>query len=354
MNLSALMRVLIRNGFQVDYQCYPRLAQLVGMASLNSVWGWFEYALKSGPIEESKLPEAPIFILGHWRSGTTHLHNLLCCDRNFAAPSAYAACFPNHFVFTQSAGFIFNLFAPRKRPMDNVAFASFTPHEDEFAVAAASTISPYLKALFPLTEDGQTASLDPSELAHENLQEWKKAFRTFLKKVSLTEMGDLVIKAPPHTARIPILLEMFPRAKFIYLYRNPYDVFASTRILWERAFGPSALQRAPQERIDDLILSWYKELISLYERDKILIPKGSLHEMSFEALERDPLEELENLYTALRLPDFTEFQGRVKKYLDSISSYSKNKLELSKDDIRVVNEHWREGFERYGYTMVEE
>jgi hypothetical protein len=235
--------------------------------------------------------------------------------------------------------------------MDNVAFASYTPHEDEFALAAMTTVSPYMKVLFPDTEDGDCASLDPSKLSHESLERWKRGFETFLKKLSVIKNDRLVIKAPPHTARIPILMEMFPEAKFVYIYRNPYDVFASTKILWEKAFGPSALQVVSWSKVDELILSWYSELFQLYQRDKLMIPKGSLHEMRFEDLEADPIKELEALYKELGLEGFREFQASVSQYLKSIEGYSKNRLRLDTVDVELVNARWAESFTKFGYEM---
>lgn len=351
MTLLALLEILVRNRFQVDVQCYPRLARLITMGAMNQVWAIFENLIKGGHIESAQIQETPIFILGHWRSGTTHLHNLLSLDENFTAPTAYSACFPNHFVFTQSASFIFNLLAPKTRPMDNVTFASFTPHEDEFATAAMSAVSPYMKALFPLTENGDKASLDPDKLSRESLEKWKTALVTFLKKVSLTSKGRLVIKSPTHTSRIRVILEMFPGAKFIYLYRNPYDVFSSTRILWEKAFCPSALQMITRKKMDKIILDWRNELLRLYYRDKILIPKGDLHEISFEDLEENPMGELEALYKELGLQGFNEFSSRAKDYLTKLDDYKKNKHGLDTRSVKLVNEYWADGFKMHGYEM---
>src|SRR3974377_1277147 len=39
----------------------------------------------------------PVFVLGFWRSGTTLLHELLCCDQQFGFPSTYACMNPSHF-----------------------------------------------------------------------------------------------------------------------------------------------------------------------------------------------------------------------------------------------------------------
>ena len=45
--------------------------------------------------------EAPLFILGHYRSGTTHLHNLLALDPQFAAPTFFQALNPHTFLSTE-------------------------------------------------------------------------------------------------------------------------------------------------------------------------------------------------------------------------------------------------------------
>ncbi len=151
MTLRTLLEVLARNDFQVDRQCLGRLAYLVVLGVFNSIYGACETYFNTEDIEAVKIEHAPLFIIGHWRSGTTHLHNLLSMDENFSCPTAYQALFPHHFVFSQAGGVLFNLLAPTKRPMDNVAFSADTPHEDEFAIAAHCAISPYLQIFFPVT-----------------------------------------------------------------------------------------------------------------------------------------------------------------------------------------------------------
>src|SRR5690349_20281276 len=46
-------------------------------------------------------PLAPIFLLGFWRSGTTFLHELICCDPRFGFPSTYACLNPAQFLTTE-------------------------------------------------------------------------------------------------------------------------------------------------------------------------------------------------------------------------------------------------------------
>jgi hypothetical protein len=295
------------------------------------------------------LETAPLFIIGHWRSGTTHLHNLLAQDENLTSPSAYQALFPHHFVFSQVGGPLFNWLAPERRPMDNVAFFSDAPHEDEFALAALCGVSPYMRWWFPLSESDSFAAFDPQRLDPKALEQWKQALRLFVKKVTFSEGGRALLKSPPHLGRVAILLEMFPEAQFIHIVRNPYDVYLSTHKLWKDSLAHCHLQVPGPGFVDETILSLYTELSSLFERDRPLIPPGALHELKFEDLEKEPLASLERLYDELRLPGFDRFEPRVIRYLDTLKGYRKNEFHLNEEDRDKVLRRWADTFVRYGY-----
>ena len=67
---------------------------------------------------------------------------------------------------------------------------------------------------------------------------------TKLIKISLwnTHGTQFLSKNPPHTGRVRELVKMFPNAKFIYLMRNPYTVFESTRSFFTNTIQPLKLQ----------------------------------------------------------------------------------------------------------------
>ncbi len=352
MDLGMLLRVVARNDFRVDPQCLGRLVHLCVLGVFNSVFGWCEEFFNREDIESAPVDNPPIFVIGHWRSGTTHLHNLMGLDPNLAAPNAYQACFPGHFIFSQVGGAVFDLLAPQKRPMDNVAFSAGTPHEDEFALAACCGVSPYMRVLFPVTGDNAHAELDPLRLDHVAREAWKKSLMTFLKKLALSEEGKrAVLKSPPHMGRIATLLEMFPDAKFVHIVRNPYDVFLSTRKLWRDSFGLAHLQVPSRELVDELILSWYTELFDLFERDRRLIPPGALSEVRFDDLETLPIPTLEGIYNGLGLDGFEELQARATDYLRSIEGFKKNVLAPDPQAFDQVRHRWHRTFERYGYPV---
>jgi hypothetical protein len=353
MKPGTLFRVLRRNHGRVNWRYLPRLAVLLIFGGVNFYLACFEKAIHSQDIAAAELVAPPIFILGYWRSGTTHLHNILSCDPTFTSPTTYQTMFPHHFVYSQSWGAeIFNVFTPEKRPMDNVAIYGATPHEEEMALAGLCGISPYMQALFPASGDGAYSALDPGKLPPGALAEWQATFRLFLKKLSFSKDKRIVLKSPPHLGRIPVLLEMFPGAKFVHIVRNPYVVYLSSQRLWRAGFAYSHLQKADPRTMAELILSWYTELYALFERDRRFIPSGSLYELRFEDLESSPRECLERLYTELGLPDFNRFWTRAAGYLGSLAGYEKNTHWLEEEDRAKVSRHWNFNFSRYGYPLI--
>jgi len=353
MNLSTLWRILARNHFQVD-RCYlDRLLYLFILAGYNSVMAQFENRCNGAEIEATQIIAPPVFIVGHWRSGTTHLHNLLSCDPRFTCPTYYQVMFPYHFAYSQPWGMrIFNYFSPRKRPMDNMAIGAKAAHEDEFALAALSTVSPYLRALFPRTGDNGFAVLDPLRLDQEALDRWKAAMLYFVQKLTFYRDKRIVLKSPPHLGRVRILLELFPGAKFIHICRNPYEVYLSTKHMWQSGLSLSHLQKPNPQDLEENILSWYIELYDLFARDRDLIPPGSLYEVKFEDLVSKPLDSLQDIYATLGLPGFEEFRARVTPYLAAQKSYKRNSYVLDDATRERIRQRWGPIAARYGYTLT--
>src|SRR6185436_9797907 len=141
--------LLRENHFAIDPAYLPRAAAITVAALINSPFRWFE-ELRYRRQWESVSVAPPLFVLGHWRSGTTHLHYLLGLDDRFACPNLYQVHYPHTFLCTErrfSGPTAFLL--PRHRPYDNVRLALDVPDEDEFAMCVLGFKSPYLTGVFP-------------------------------------------------------------------------------------------------------------------------------------------------------------------------------------------------------------
>ena len=111
---------------------------------------------------------------------------------------------------------------------------------------------------------------------------------------------------------------MFPNAKFIYLKRNPYTVFESTRSFFINTIKPLKLQPISDEELIHSFVEVYKRLFYKFEEEKSLIPEGNLVELKFEDFEQDAYGMTEDIYKRLNLPGFEESKDQIAQYLGKI------------------------------------
>ena len=293
----------------------------------------------------------PIFIIGHWRSGTTLLHSLLTVDSRFAYPNLFQVTFPHSFLtLEEMLKEKMEEDDPEKRPMDNMEVSYDSPGEDEFALAVLSLRSPILGWMFPRREAYYDRYLTFKDVPQSEIEIWQSSFINFLKKLSFRYPNRLVLKSPQHTARVRLLLEMFPDAQFIYISRHPHQVFRSTQRLYRTAVARNHVQTAPDEDIDDGIIERYREMNQAYLDDRHLIPDGNLYELHFEDLEKDMLGQVRAIYQHLGLDDFQSVEPALTAYINSMSAYKKNNYAPLSDEMKDrLARAWQPMFDAFGY-----
>ncbi len=295
---------------------------------------------------------SPIFIVGHWRSGTTLLHQLLARDPGVGYVSTFQSIAPEWFMLGGRT--IKGLLAraiPATRMMDNVKLSLDDPQEEEFAIAEMSPFSFYHQWSFPRNARDYFEKYALFRNVPEAvIQSWKNTYLSILRKAAFhTGLKRLVIKNPVNTARIRILLELFPDAKFIHVYRNPYVVFLSTRHFFQRVLAVTQLQQITQAEIEANIFHFYREMMGSFLADKELIPPENLVEIPFEELEMVPLAALRWVYACLGLPEFAAAEAGFRSQIESLAGYQRNRYNLSQDVIRKVEKQWGFTIDRWGY-----
>ncbi len=307
----------------------------------------YQKLLANTPLEHD-----PLFILGHWRSGTTFVHNIFAQDEHFAHTTTYQTVFPHMMMFGQPFfKFLMNIFIPSQRPTDKMELTPDLPQEEEFALTNMTPCSYYDFWFFPR----QMMDFCDRYLTFETITESeKREFQEqFLKivKISLWNTGgtQYLSKNPPHTGHVKALVEMFPNAKFIYLMRNPYTVFESTRSFFTQTIQPLKLQDISDDEIEMNAIHVYPRLYKAYQEQKKFIPEGNLYEVKFEEFERDAYAVTKDIYAKLQLPGWEESEEAIRNYIESKRGHKKNQYEYKTRTIQLVNEHWGQAIKDWGY-----
>ncbi|MDQ3623713.1 MAG: sulfotransferase [Verrucomicrobiota bacterium] len=236
--------------------------------------------------------------------------------------------------------------------MDNIKLSFQAPQEDEFAPCLTTLLSLYLGISFARREEDYLRYLSFRDVPHREIEEWKAGFFLFLKKLTYKYGRPLVLKSPPHTARIRLLLEMFPGARFVHIHRDPYTVFQSFRHYFDTAMWYTYLQRPDTPGIDDRIIQRYTLLYDAFFEERDLIPPERFHELRFEDLERDPVGQVQLLYERLKLPGFGAFRPKLEDYVASLAGYRKNQFsQLEPESRQKLARAWRRSFEEWDYPM---
>lgn len=319
----------------------------------NSAAGLMQRFRFGRAIRGSRIDPPPLFIVGHWRTGTTMLHELLALDPQFRCPTTYECMAPGHFLVTGDlVGRHLRPLLPGHRPLDAMRLGADLPQEDEFAICNLGARSAYHAWAFPRRAAAWEEGLDPHDFAAADREQWQRALTGFLRALTIPGPGRLVLKSPPHTARVGLLAEMFPGAGFIHLVRDPRQMVPSFQVAWRRMAGAVGLQSRCREDLDDWLVGFGARLYRRFDADRAALGHGRMADVSYEDLAADPAGELARLYGYLGLPHPERVPAVVAAYHTQVGAYTPAIHHPSPGLRRAISAHWGAYAARYGYRMA--
>ena len=348
-NLTTLIKLLSQNGFVAP----NRLTQLslILAATLSRVpFSLGERILVAQSTESPISP--PVFIVGHWRSGTTYLYNLLSRDPAWATVSPLATGLPWDFLWLGKwLQPLLEKALSGSRKIDQVPVNPDSPQEDEIALANMQSVSFYHGLYFPQRFRANfDAGIFFTGCSDQEVEQWQQAMTYFLTKLQLQHPQQrLLIKNPVYTARVGLLRVLFPNAKFIHIYRNPYIVFQSMRNFYRTLLAEMALQPYDHVAIDEVILESYPKMMNALLADQADLPHDQFVEVRFEELKANPLNQIELIYQQLELDSFAAAQPYFQQYLNSLASYRQNRYQFTALDNQKVAQYWQPFIQRWQY-----
>jgi hypothetical protein len=311
-----------------------------------------ERALIAPRLPRLKDMPPPVFILGHWRSGTTHLYNLMSLGGFGYVPPLAAGLPWDMFGLARLARPLLERRLPKHRYIDDMPVTPASPQEDEIPLASMSPLSFYHGIYFPRAFDRLIdRGLFFDGCTEAEIAAWQARFTHLLRKLALLQGRRLLIKNPAHTARPAMLRRMFPGAKFIHIHRNPFDVFLSMRNFYARLLDSFALQQVPPGLdIDATILRVYARMMTRFESETAGWQAPDFVELPYDLLDREPLAALERVYAVLDLDGFKESLPRFRAHLDSTRAYRKHTFRGDSETTAKVSRALGRWVAKWGYA----
>lgn len=298
----------------------------------------------------------PLFVLGHWRSGTTHLHYILSKDKQFDFLTNYQAMLMNVSLLGRTwLKFLLAPLMPDKRPQDNIQLHPDYPSEDEQPFTSLSIHTGGQIFYFPRNISYHDKYHTFKGVTSHEKRRFIKEYTHLLKTISYLNSGKkpLLLKNPHNTGRVKELYEMFNDAKFLFIHRNPYEVYSSMQHHFKKMISTQHLQELTQAEIHERILYCYETILQKYIEDAKRLPNNQIIEIAYTDLEEEPMLTIEKVYQQLNIASFENVKAEMNDYILSLGEYKKNEFKsLPVDVIHEINTRWQFAFEQWNYEML--
>jgi len=297
-------------------------------------------------IKKTNILKDPVFILGHYRSGTTYLQKLMVSDKQFGYLSNYDALFANTNLLwgRKMQNFfqhVINLFKIKNPFFNNsIVLLSEPTEEDDCLMNKVSAFSAYWGLVFH-KRWGKWLNGAQQFKVQKYLDGWKREYLKTIKYVTFKNQGkQIVLKSPPNTERISLLLQLFPQSKFLFIYRNPFHLYYSIRNMWKRAILTYySVQNISDEELDEIVFDHFIYLTEQFENETALIPEGNLIEISFEELKADPINVIRKIYFQLNLPGFELTTNNLLLQIEKEKGYQNFQFQFSDTSIKKIEKN---------------
>jgi hypothetical protein len=263
--------------------------------------------------------DAPIFIVGLPRTGSTLLHHLLARDPDTRAAQAWEVMYPSPPPTRSSYETDPRIERARRqlRWLDWMApdFKAIHPVGPQLPLECIAIMS----ASFRSTRFQTTYNV-PSYEAWLNAQDMRPAYafhRRFLQHLQWQAPGDRwVVKAPSHVFSFDALLDIYPDARLVQTHRDPVTVMASVASLSSTLHRAFSRRRAATRFGQEVTTRWTDGLErSLELRQSGRVSPERVVDVQYRELTRDPMATVRRIYTQFTLPLTAEAERRMRQFL---------------------------------------
>ncbi|KAG8469199.1 hypothetical protein KFE25_007717 [Diacronema lutheri] len=353
--MGAWFSILRERAADVAWLTYGhRVVVLTLSAAFHSAVSVVESLVYGRTVAAQPVRDDPVFVLGHPRTGTTLVYNLLGMDTaSFIYPTTYLTTFPFTALALRPVKGLVSRALPKTRPMDNMELGLDMPQEDELGTNALSGgVSLVMPIVFMTRALDYFPYFTFERAPAGKFDAWRRALHLLLRKAAVLAGGQgprrMLLKSPMHTARVRLLDGMFARASYIYIFRHPFAVFQSAANMAEKTYSLTYLDDPTDAQIQEFILAQFELLLDEYlaARERV---RDRLLEIRYEAFEADPFAGVCSIYAHFGWP--MPMRDELRAHCAQLrASYAKNDFrELTPGLKALIYRRWRRAFDVFGY-----
>jgi hypothetical protein len=261
--------------------------------------------------------EAPVFVVGLQRTGTTLLHRLLTCAPALRPLLSWEALNPAPFPGARAQGGR----DPRMRLAETAERGLRYLAPEFFAIHPVEAHAPEEDVLLiDLSFASPTADATlrvPSYSAWLAATDHRPAYRYFRRAVQLLlwqRSGRWLGKTPHHLEHLDVLLEVFPGARILHTHRDPVRVVASFCSMMAHGRAVFSERVDPIEvgaRLGEKAVRAVTRAMAVRER----APEGVFLDVAYADLVADPLKQARRVCDFLDLPLLRETETSMRRWI---------------------------------------
>ncbi len=316
--------------------------------------------------------KAPVFMVGHARSGTTLTHRLLSKDEGrFSSFLLYELYFPSlvqkkairalaKFDEEHWRGFLAGQLQAweewRYGAMRHMHDMGLTQPEEDDIVLYWSMASGFWITKMPYMGDLDFYHMN--EWSEKKRRRYNDFYRDCVRRQLYLNGTDKIhlAKNPMYSGRVQSLIEAFPDARIVVNVRNPNETIPSMLKIVRAGWKQLGWEEDRQQRCLKILAeqSWhtYKHPLEALEANPSV--RGAI--VDYRDLTADPAAAIEKLYQDLGLPMSDEYreilagEGKREKGHTTRHTYSLEEFGLEEDSIRT---ELADLFDRFGWDEPE-
>lgn len=351
MRFGRLARVLGRNKISWNPRTLTRVLFLLQSSLWSEIFAVVENLYFGKHIKNLPCPQDPVFIIGHWRTGTTLLFKLMSLDEQFTAPTLFQVAEPDSMLTSHSYYKpIMKALVNDTRPMDNVRMGMDEPQEDEYAIYRLTGDSPLERLVFPRHETYFLQEWAQKMTAFSTEEAFEAQIKNFFTKLRFHKQGTILSKNPFHSFRLLTLLRIFPGARVIQIHRHPFNVVPSTINMWDILQKENALNNDLHKHDVQEICRVMNILNEKITAGIKALPERNYAEIMFEDLEKDPVTVIRQLYSALGLDFSEQLERKIVEYMTRNLNFKKNSFTLSENEKTLISSELKDYMRKYSYS----